>query len=1034
MKNLKKVLSLVLALAMALSLMTVAFAKDASDYNDYDEVTYKEAVDVMTAAGIFDGMGANNFQPDGTLTREQAAKIITYMLMGKSNADKLTTTIAPYGDVSADRWSAGAIAYCTNEGIISGMGHNKFAPSDPVTGLQFAKMLLVALGYDAEIENLVGDSWAINTSKLAISVGLDDNMEEVSLSQPLTREQATLMAFNAMQSPLVEYPSKGTTIEVNGATVSFGAQQAQYVTSTRANEQTISSERLSNTKDYTIEFAERYCRDLTLRADRDAFERPAHTWRYDNDLVGTYVNASDLTYTAPVELTEVYADLGLTKSAKATEQYIDGKPAAAADLQTLVRRDSTDEKIDGSGNGVLTQVWYEEDDEGNVVSLIITAVNTYVAEVGSVSNANSDERAVTLATKTAPANLTRQYETQDFAAGDLVAYTAAWNGSAYEIQTVKDLEMTSTGVLTQWNGLDTGNSESNFTAGEKYEYSAKAYIDVDGNQGTIDDFEVDESELNVYVDDYGYALYVEGVEAAKNYAVVIGVGSSNTHGSQTFGATLLLPDGTQKEVTAVYDESATGVNGATVKLTGNDGENNSYNGGNAQLVSDMVGDLVLYRVNKDGEYELTMAGLDSTKATATGAYNNDVTDSGDIKFVNGRSLLTVDTNSDGTVDKTMYATDKTLFFVATNGTGKVVYNVYEGYKNMPSLKDTNVGIAYVTNSEYTSQVDAVYITADSLKGMSANATFVVKQFDHNVVTDNTGSYFVMPAIVNNEVTTVKVNAEKYGANGAALDNIGATAADQKTGVFNMTNVLTDEDGIITDATFNAPTTNANFVNGQSYYTTTGLVAANNGVIGLGSDNKTSAIYWAYTDETNFYEVSEDMKTINKVSATSLSTDANDVVYFVADDDATASWKVVQTVIVLKVKDDTVNNPTSNYEIWAAGSKVTNLTGVQIEDGVVSFTDSLKVVNTVPVADVAAATNVKVSYAISSFNSSTGEWNPPETVTSATTANLARDTDINTVCNANYAAADGANYRVTVTVTCDQLTYTYPTVVVKAVIN
>ena len=55
MKNLKKVLSLVLALAMALSLMTAAFAADAGDYKDYNEVTYKEAVDVMTAAGVFNG-------------------------------------------------------------------------------------------------------------------------------------------------------------------------------------------------------------------------------------------------------------------------------------------------------------------------------------------------------------------------------------------------------------------------------------------------------------------------------------------------------------------------------------------------------------------------------------------------------------------------------------------------------------------------------------------------------------------------------------------------------------------------------------------------------------------------------------------------------------------------------------------------------------------------------------------------------------------------------------------------------------------
>ncbi len=165
MKNLKKVLSLVLALAMALSLMTAAFAADAGDYKDYNEVTYKEAVDVMTAAGVFNGSDSGNFNPTDTLNREQAAKIITYMLLGQKEADKLTATVAPYADVvAANRWSAGAIAYCTNEGIIAGDGNGKFNPTDKVLGVQFAKMLLVALGYDPQIEQLVGNSWAINIS------------------------------------------------------------------------------------------------------------------------------------------------------------------------------------------------------------------------------------------------------------------------------------------------------------------------------------------------------------------------------------------------------------------------------------------------------------------------------------------------------------------------------------------------------------------------------------------------------------------------------------------------------------------------------------------------------------------------------------------------------------------------------------------------------------------------------------------------------------------------------------------------------
>ena len=299
MKNLKKVLSLVLALAMALSLMTAAFAADASDYKDYSKVTYKEAVDVMTAAGIFNGGDGNNFNPDATLNREQAAKIITYMLVGQEKADKLTATVAPYADVAANRWSAGAIAYCTNEGILAGDGNGRFNPTAPVLGTQFAKMLLVALGYDPKIEKLVGNEWAIKTAKLALSddVDLDNGMEKLSLSDNLTREQAAQMAFNAMKATLVEYEDKGGDIIIGDITINNGATKATPVTSkVKADATSISDEKTADGY-YTVEFAEKYCKDLkvsTKSADQvDSFGRPATTWVYDGDTVGTYGDEAD---------------------------------------------------------------------------------------------------------------------------------------------------------------------------------------------------------------------------------------------------------------------------------------------------------------------------------------------------------------------------------------------------------------------------------------------------------------------------------------------------------------------------------------------------------------------------------------------------------------------------------------------------------------------------------------------------------------------------------------------------------------------
>ena len=196
----KKLLALVLALVMTLSLCVAGNAAYAGE--DFD---YQEAVDVMTAVGVFQGDENGRFNPKDILTREQAAKIVTYMLLGKKAADALVTIAAPFSDVAATRWSAGSIAYCHNEGILAGVGEGKFAPTEQLTGLAFAKMMLTALGYDAETEGLVGANWSINAAKLALTVGLTEDMDDVSLSAPMTREQAAQMALNTELATMVEY-------------------------------------------------------------------------------------------------------------------------------------------------------------------------------------------------------------------------------------------------------------------------------------------------------------------------------------------------------------------------------------------------------------------------------------------------------------------------------------------------------------------------------------------------------------------------------------------------------------------------------------------------------------------------------------------------------------------------------------------------------------------------------------------------------------------------------------------------------------
>jgi hypothetical protein len=216
MKNLRKALSLVLALTMLVGVMVIATG--AANFTDSDEIVNTEAVDTLVALNIINGKeDGSYFDPTGIVTRAELCKMICVALNGGKDP-KLGITSYSYTDTAAS-WAAGYIEYCTNLGIVAGRGDGTFDPTGTVTGTEAAKMLLVAIGYQAASEGLVGDPWAINTNVLANQKDLYAELESLDPSAGLSRDAAAQMVHNALGAVMVEYEYQLTTVNGTLTTV-----------------------------------------------------------------------------------------------------------------------------------------------------------------------------------------------------------------------------------------------------------------------------------------------------------------------------------------------------------------------------------------------------------------------------------------------------------------------------------------------------------------------------------------------------------------------------------------------------------------------------------------------------------------------------------------------------------------------------------------------------------------------------------------------------------------------------------------------
>ena len=208
MRNLKKILALVLALVMSLSLMATA---GASSFPDVDaENPYATAIEVLDELKVFQGYKEDGtFRPTETLNRAQAA-VLVYRIATGDVEDKYLDNYtymqqSKFNDLDGYNWAKGYINYCQNAGIVVGTSATTFDPGAKVTGYQLLVMLLRTLGYGKAGEFADPKGWELQTATIAEREGITKNVTAGDFGAPAARQMVAEILFRGLLTDTVEY-------------------------------------------------------------------------------------------------------------------------------------------------------------------------------------------------------------------------------------------------------------------------------------------------------------------------------------------------------------------------------------------------------------------------------------------------------------------------------------------------------------------------------------------------------------------------------------------------------------------------------------------------------------------------------------------------------------------------------------------------------------------------------------------------------------------------------------------------------------
>ena len=649
----KKLLALVLALVMTMSLVTISNAA----FKDADKIDHTEAVEVMNALGVINGMPDGSFAPAGNVTRAEMAKMISIVMLGNIDADAFKGTVTDLTDINT-HWAEGFIKYCYSQGVIAGRGDGTFAPNANVTAVEAAKMLLVAIGYNATVQGYVGSDWTINVIRDAQLSKFFDKLTLVS-TKVLTRDEAAQMIYNAVKAKTIE---KSSSVDrLTGKVTDIYAAGKQDLL-----EKTFDVKKAEGKLDYDPD-------DYNSDKKEYTYDVGTESFKSKNDYTGLYMQNVEVLYKVDGTKTTVYGIYAKDSSVIATGVIGDITAPAAAD--TKVKIDGTSYKLTGEAKDVDIYAALAGDtskDLDEVASYISSSKieNAYkFALIDNTGDGKGDivvvypftvAKVTYVGSKTFTAGSSFKFEDVDVYTGiaknDYVKITAAANTATKTalFEEVEEVSAKATAVKKTDNQINFGGNwfDTTITTAKSQTATAGSNCKYVAVNGYLFNLESDSSAL-------GTADYVVVTKRADAKAGL----------DKTVTTQILKSDGTK--VTVEATEVAT------------------------------AGSLYTYKVNDDGYYELTAA-----VASADGSGTDF-----DKTMTSGAAYESATSKDKGYVEETTSSGSKTKYFISDDAVVFVQdgtkYSVTTGAK----LKATNSNIA-------AANVKFVAVKAESSTGYS----------------------------------------------------------------------------------------------------------------------------------------------------------------------------------------------------------------------------------------------------------------------------------------------------------------------------